>query len=532
MPVDYNLVILGDSPAAYYAATYARHVNARVALIPFPELSSSGTYRDVMAIQTLRHLSRSLIQQTRGPYDTGRLLFRDQSSTIPPTLPGVSSLHWPSTLPLIQTLIEGQQDGRSLPALEHLGVDVMYGERHDDRQFCVDPDLGFTVGQRTVRSQAYLIALDGDAIVPAIDGIEQVPHYTLETFFTPDSQSSLPSSILIATNNFQGIEVAHSLASLGVQVTLVLQAPLDLPPDEEAHQWIQAILESVGVSVWDHTQITRLYPQEEQCCAELAVSSEQSLHHSSPDASSTEKESTSTITSECLLVVMGRQVDFTTLHLKAIGVNYDVQGIGVNARYQSSHSRVFACGGAIGTAPLLNQRYAEAAIATHQALFRGPLPWGLKQWLNPPLPPAPHMLPAVVGITPPFAQVGFTETDARARYGDQICVLRQSFQSLDQAQLLNATTGFCKLFVLSNGQIVGGQIMGIQAEELIGAIALAMQQSLPIGSLVQLCPPAPSILADLLQALTLQWQRDRRQRRSLLFDWLELAFNWQRDWTR
>lgn len=154
-------------------------------------------------------------------------------------------------------------------------------------------------------------------------------------------------------------------------------------------------------------------------------------------------------------------------------------------------------------------------------------------------------IPNIINVNPPIAYIGYSEQEARQQYGNAsqkgraegLTVLRQPYGSLDQAQLLGAsfslsTTGWCKLLVLEDGQIIGAYIWGVQAEEAIGVIALAMRHSIPMEELGQLCPPMPSITAELLQALAMQWQRERIKGRSLLFDWLELFFNWQRDWTK
>ncbi|NEP54894.1 MAG: NAD(P)/FAD-dependent oxidoreductase, partial [Moorea sp. SIO3C2] len=250
---------------------------------------------------------------------------------------------------------------------------------------------------------------------------------------------------------------------------------------------------------------------------------------------------------DILLLAMGRQVDFTALDLGAVGVAYDAEGIRVNADYQSSNRRLFACGDAIRSPATLNQRYGEVETAIHHALFNGPL-WSnawlsnvllrsLNAWLQPSSPPRPSALPQVINVNPPLAYIGYSSAEARQRYGDTLTILRQSYQAMDQAQLLGAhyplsTAGWCKLLVLDNGQIVGAYIGGVQSEEVIGAIALAMHHSIPMENLGQLCPPRPSITADLLEAFRLQWERARIKRQTLLFDWLEWVLNWQRDWTR
>ena len=551
MAVDYNLVILGDGPVARYAAEYARSLNARVALVTgfSPKVSNAyptGVYTDHMTIQALRHIAQALPTYIHGPHQVGPLLLPDLPSSQPYDL---AKLHWSHLLSLIQTLITGQFEGRSLSALEQLGVDVVYADDCDEAvssepppssaEFCMDAAVGLQTSRRRLLSQAYLIAVDGEAVVPAIPGIEDVSYTTLDTFLIPSVESQPPTSVLILSNNSQGVEAAYSLGAVGISVTLVMELEYCVE-DNNAHQWVNSSLEAIGVKIhWD-TSVVRLEQRDRQCVA--------SLKSNDSAANNTE------VIADCLLLVLGRQVDFTALQLGTVGVTYDAKGVKVNSHYQSNNAQIFACGDAVDSPPDLNQRYAQVAIAVHHALFDRSVwsnAWlsnlllrGLKQWLRPSLPPSPPLLPSMVSFSPPLAFIGYSEAEARHRYGasvpdgrsERLTILYESYQILDQAQLLGAhyphsMAGWCKLLVLDDGQIVGAYVWGMQAEEVIGAIALAMRQSIPLDDLGQLCLSLPSIVAELLQRLGVQWEQERVKRRSLLFDALELAFNWQRDWT-
>ena len=574
-----------------------------------PHSYPTGVYSDTMAIQTLRHIGQSLPTYHHGPYQAGALLFpglpsskgsrrggetgtrrspiqnpkskiqnqptpspsKEGDRSIPtPQRPNAptpqskiqnpkSKIPWPPLHSLTQTLVGGQFEARSLSDLERLGVDVVYANDVDQAddihdpldspvEFSEDSTIVLKTSRRRLSAQAYVIAMDGDPICPVIPGLEQVSYSTLDTFFHPESSVNW-DSILIVGHNQQGIEAAWALAALGMTVTLVMDIQ-GIVQDEETDQWLTSTLGSVGVRVYWGRSVVRVDDRDGQCVAQL-----QMCHDPGTKAEIENANETTEVIADHLLLAVGRRVDFTALQLGGVGVAYDAQGIRVNSRYQSSHPRLFACGDAIGSPPSLNQRYGEVAIAVHHALFDQPLwsnAWlstlllrGVKQWLNPVLPPKPEAIPTVINIHPPLAYIGYGEAEVRQRYGnswqgrkaERFTILRQPYGAFDQAQLLGAhsplsTTGWCKLLVLENGQIVGAYIWGVQAEEVIGVISLAMHHSIPMEELGQLCPPMPSITAEVLQGLGLQWERERIKRRSLLFDWLELFFNWQRDWTR
>jgi pyruvate/2-oxoglutarate dehydrogenase complex dihydrolipoamide dehydrogenase (E3) component len=96
-----------------------------------------------------------------------------------------------------------------------------------------------------------------------------------------------------------------------------------------------------------------------------------------------------------------------------------------------------------------------------------------------------------------------------------------------KAQLQGETTGFCKLLVHRNGTLLGAHIVGSQAEELIGTIALAMQQNLKIQAIADLILPTTS-LSEIIHQTAAEWDRYRLQRNTKLQDWLEGFFNWRR----
>ena len=230
MAVEYNLVILGDGPVARYAAEYGRSLNARVALVTGVSSNASssfptGCYTDAIAIQALRHIGQSLPSYIGGPHQAGPLLFPGQPDS---KSQGSCTVDWSYLSSLVETFIEDRLEERSLSALEELGVDVVYGDDLDSKQhtqtaeFYMDKVVGLKTSQRHLPSQAYLIAVDGDPIIPSMPGIEDVDYSTLDTFLKPDKTSSTPASVLIVSDNQQGVETACALGTLGISITLVM----------------------------------------------------------------------------------------------------------------------------------------------------------------------------------------------------------------------------------------------------------------------------------------------------------------------
>jgi pyruvate/2-oxoglutarate dehydrogenase complex dihydrolipoamide dehydrogenase (E3) component len=134
--------------------------------------------------------------------------------------------------------------------------------------------------------------------------------------------------------------------------------------------------------------------------------------------------------------------------------------------------------------------------------------------------------------------VGLTEAQARRRYGKDVFVVRQYFKTLDKAQILGQTTGFCKIIGRQSGEILGASIVGSEASELIGAIALAIRQKIKIKAspfaLTSLHTDFPHIsptLSEIFHKTALEWQQQRLKQNSTLQNILEGFFNLRRHWS-
>ena len=82
-------------------------------------------------------------------------------------------------------------------------------------------------------------------------------------------------------------------------------------------------------------------------------------------------------------------------------------------------------------------------------------------------------LPRVIYTAPELAQVGLTETEARAG-GDEVRVLRWRLAENDRAQAERRTEGTVKLVATQRGRLLGAGILAPHAGEMTGAWTLAI----------------------------------------------------------
>ncbi|MBF0325791.1 MAG: FAD-dependent oxidoreductase [Alphaproteobacteria bacterium] len=180
-----------------------------------------------------------------------------------------------------------------------------------------------------------------------------------------------------------------------------------------------------------------------------------------------------------LLVAAGRRPNVENLGLDAAGIVFSPKGIQVDDRLRTSNAKVFAAGDVAGGPQFTHWAGYHAGIILRNALFRLPAKVDM----------AP--LPWVTYTEPELAQVGLTEADSRARFGESIRVLKASFADNDRARAERRIEGFVKAVTDAKGRILGATIVGPHAGELIQTWGLDISNRLKIGAMAEQ-PAAPT----------------------------------------
>ncbi len=422
--IDYDIIIIGGTATARYAAAKAAQTQARIALIESsPHLIPT----------TLHH--QALIQAAQIAHQMRHADLWGFPSTTPP-------IQWQTLTEWTTRVAETLNPEQSLDRLAAAGVDVVIGKG----TFIRHPQ-GLEINGRLMRSRTYILA---PATQPAI------PHLTKNiAYLTPDSLihqpwESLPPQLIILSNEPAGVELAQSFNRLGTQVTLIAeQVQLLKQADSMAMNELRSQLEAEGITILTDCQITQI--QQQGDLKQVWAGDK-------------------TFEAEELLIAMGRRSPLEHLNLEAIDVEWQPQGIPVDRYLQTSNLQVYACGETLGGYAISHLTQYEADIAVSNALsFQKTqteyqfIPWGTL-------------------TQPEFFQVGLTAAQAKKTYRD-VKILHQRIPN--RAAIQNEVAGFCQIVVRRNGDILGAQMVGMGASETVGAIALAMRSGLKVKALVQ-----------------------------------------------
>ncbi len=479
--IDYDIVIIGGTPAGRYAALRATQLRATVALVePQPSYGF------------LKHYAVSQVAQGFQLQDNNSFPWKNTPLGIDI---GVKHTHFLADMMLFANLVvERAEEQHSPTILAAKGVDIIYG----NGQFQASPHLAFAVNERLLRARNYVIATGSHCSIPEVTGLLKTGFLTLNNIWQFLEQGTLPKHWVVMGGTPQSIEIAQTLSYLGCQVTLIVPYSHILPClDLDIAFLLQAQLEAEGICVLTETQVTQV-----RCI----------------DGQKWLQAGNKAIAADEILLATPGEPNIESLNLPAVGVKWRSNRLLVNQKLQTTNRRIYGCGDVIGGFACTNIANYEARIAIQNALFFSRLKLNYRS------------VPWAILTNPMVAQVGLTESRVQKQYSqDQFIVLRQPFKTLATAQIQDATTGICKLIVLQNGEILGGSILGSQAGELINIIALAIAHKIKVNRLADLSPIYPSF-SEILQETSILWERQKFNNNIGWQEFLEDFFQFRRNW--
>jgi pyruvate/2-oxoglutarate dehydrogenase complex dihydrolipoamide dehydrogenase (E3) component len=470
LPPEYDLVIIGDTAAARVAAIEAVDLQARVAWILPPAARGRSHVRQDLYPYALAQIAAA--NRTHRPMLESGLL-------APPRL---SNYPWQYADAAIDRL--EQQTSPALLAAR--GVDTIVGHG----EFCLRPQLAFNINNRALRARAYLIATGAVAHYPSISGIQESGYLTIDRLpslvagvASLKENRQIPLRWAIIGSEAIGVELAQTLAKLGCQVTLIVETAQILPYEDPAlASQIHLQLAADGVRIYLNEIVTQIERDNE---SKVAIFGNEAI-----------------AIDEIFIALPDRPL-VEPFNLSGVGVEYNDKGISVDRALQTSNSQIYACGSVCGNVfggyhSQHLERY-EAKIAVRNALNKHRHKIDYRNY---------DRLPWAIYTDPPLARVGMTSSAADLDKRDLI-ILKQDFQTCPKAILDNITSGFCQIVVTPYGKILGAQIVGTNAPELIQLLAIAIDRQLKITDIANIPCLSPTY-TEIIDRAAQSWQTARR----------------------
>ena len=376
---------------------------------------------------------------------------------------------------------------------ESLGVDVFHGEA------CFISPQEIEVDGQRLRARNFVIATGSRAVIPKIEGIEDVPYFTNETIF--DELKHKPESMIVLGGGPIGCELGQALSRLGVKVTIVEYVPqLLAPEDVDVGQFMQERFEAEGIRVQHCTQATRLSLHDGAIALEGI--------YKPPGA---EQGSPVQFTGSALLVATGRCPMFKALNLDAAGVKYTANGVEVNDYLQTSQPHIYAAGDIANRLKFTHTADYTARVVIRNILMpfqflREKVDWSVVPWCT--------------YTDPEVAHVGISEKEAKQRnINHDLFVV--PLEDVDRAVVESEESGFAKILTAKGSdKILGATIVAPHAGDLLHEFVLAMKAGIGLGKIASTIHAYPTF-AELARKAADKYNRTRlTPRAKKFFTWL------------
>ncbi len=260
--------------------------------------------------------------------------------------------------------------------------------------------------------------------------------------------SEIPSSLVVIGGGYIGIELGQAYAKLGTKVTILEGSDFILSGfEKEMTKLVANHLQKLGVDIITEAKAQHSTITDEHVSITYTVKDE-------------EKQ----IVADYALVTVGRRPNTDgELGLDLIQIQLTDRGhIVVDHQCRTNIPHVYAIGD-------VTQGLALAHKASYEAKVVAEVIAGQPSTID------YKAIPAVVFSDPEIASVGLSEKEASAA-GMSVKIGKFPYAANGRANTLNATQGFVKLVAHQHtGLLIGAQIVGPEASNLIGELALAIE---------------------------------------------------------
>jgi mycothione reductase len=350
----------------------------------------------------------------------------------------VDHIDWPSIRDRVFGRIDPIHDS-AVAYRRRTGTDVYIGEARFTAPKTLDVD------GVEITSDRIVLAVGSRPALPAIPGLDEVPHHTSDTIMRIDE---FPRSMIVLGGGFIAAEMSHVFGALGSDVTIVHRGPALLGAHDHdiAKRFTDVYRERFDVRLG--TTIERLEPSGRSVIAHLI------------DAGGDR----ATVAADALLLAVGRVPNSDRLDPAAGGLELDEHGhLRTDDTYATNTEGVFAIGDTANHFQLKHMANAEIRLVRHNLLH----------------PERPRrstftIVPSAVFADPQVASAGATEAQLVAAGRDHRVASRE-YSSTAYGWAMEDTTSFAKVLAdPASGQLLGAHLLGPQAATLIQPLIQAM----------------------------------------------------------
>lgn len=454
----YELVVIGGGPGGMTAATVAKTLGARVALIEKEHLGGECLSYGCIPSKAFLRSSR-VVDEVRNGVNHGLEIPQGWKVNFEAVMQRVRNS---------QTIISPHD---SAAHFKSLGVDVFLGTAR-----FTGPNQ-VVVGNQTIQFKKAIVVTGTHPIPLNVPGLGPDDYLTNQTIF---NLFTLPARLGVIGAGPISCELSQAFLRFGSKVFLVCHGPKLLSKDDPiASERLKKVFEKEGMQMLMQSNLVRIEKKGKEKILYLDTLKEP-------------------IVVDELLVAIGRMPAVDGLDLEKGGISYDPQtGISTNDYLQTSNPNVYSAGDVTSSYKFTHASKELSTLAVKNALNGNQKK---KSSL---------IMPWCTYTDPEVAQIGLNEEMAK-KLGIPIEVSMIELASVDRAILDGQTTGFVKLLVKENqNQIVGATIMAAHAGDMVSEMGVAMNSENGLLALLQTIHPFPT-QAQVLRTATEELMKKRK----------------------
>lgn len=285
------------------------------------------------------------------------------------------------------------------------------------------------------------------------------------------SIKDIPKKLIVLGGGYIGLEMAALFAKFGSQVSLVEANNKILKNhDDEVREATEKRFKTLKIEM---VMAFRAKSIDREAKMVEVINNESEIKK---------------IEGDKVLIALGRNPNTKDIGIENVNVGLDERGfIKVNEKMQTSNPNIYAIGDVIGGPLLAHKAYREAKVA---AEVIAEIPSAFDN----------VVIPAVIYTDPEIAWAGLSQKEAEQK-GINISVGSFPFHASGRALTLDSPTGFVKTIAeKETKRIIGVEIVGYDASELISEAALAIEMGAFLDDLSKTIHPHPSMSEALLES--------------------------------
>jgi len=446
-----DLIILGGGPGGYVAGIRAAQLGADVAIIEASRVGGTCLNHGCIPTKTL-YRNAEILYNIKDAHEFG--------ITIDNYSYDVSKMQERKS-EVVNTLVGGIEQ---LLKANKIEVVDGYGSFVDKNTVKVQLADG---GSRDITAKHIIIATGSEPIMPPIPGAGLDGVVTSKELLEFDS---VPEKLLIVGGGVIGMEFACIFNALGTEVTVVeFQKEILSVFDKDLTKRLASSLKKKGINIATNSKVVEI--KEAGSGLEIVVEG---------------KKGEAVFPADQVLMAVGRKPVVGGLNLEAVGVDYSPKGICVDSSFKTTAENIYAIGDVNGIMML-------AHAASHQGVTAVEMIIKGESHVN------HEVVPSCVFIFPEVSGVGLTEANCKDK-GIEYKSSKFAFAANGKALSLGESEGFVKVITDVEDKMIGMQIMGPHASDLIHEGAVAIANGLSVHDIGKTIHAHPTLGESILEA--------------------------------